>query len=448
MDDIKQNGFVSSLDISEHPLISAKKNIRLRYYVALEYLVNSCALDADYARARLLQYRVVFFGEEAAVSLTEASGDDIVKKVVNDFLMPWKSKYRFLLLCDIALIISDKNAVKQACEMIAIHFSRRKRGELYELSEALYDNRIVLPVYVSANSLIKQFRANYTFTTQKEMRVMVTANISAGKSTLINAIIGKPIARMSQEACTANLGFIYNKPFEDNYIHLLGSPLSLIAAKDFANVEKSAVCSIASYFTASGHSQVRICLIDTPGTNFAVNRNHGELTRKAILEECYDKLIYVLNTNRLGSEDEIKHLKYVYENVPEEKVIFVLNKLDKFKSAEDSISESIEGVRADLQKIGYANPIICPISAYFSLLLKMKHNNDEPLDADYQDDFNRLVKKFCKPEYNLSAYYDEFIEDIAHDGDELLKMSFISGMYGFENKLYGGAEYEKSVHQV
>jgi hypothetical protein len=203
------------------------------------------------------------------------------------------------------------------------------------------------------------------------------------------------------------------------------------------SIGKESVSSVASYFRATRPLPKRICLIDTPGVNFALNTNHGKVTRKAIAEENYDKLVYVLNASSLGTDDEIKHLKYVYENAPNEKLVFVLNKLDCFNSIDDSISESIDGVKTDLEKIGFKNPIICPMSAYFSLLLKMKQNNEE-LSEDDRDVFDLYVKKFNKPEYDLSVYYHEELVSKKPINDDLMKMSFISGLFDFENILYGG----------
>jgi len=147
----------------------------------------------------------------------------------------------------------------------------------------------------------------------------------------------------------------------------------------------------------------------------------------------------MINACYICRDEEIKHLKYVYKNVPNEKVIFVLNKLDDFRKTEDSISKSIEGIKADLQKIGFENPIICPLSAYFSLLLKMKLNN-EKLSEDEQDVFDYYVKKFSKPEYDLSVYYEKTLSGISRNDDVLIKMNYLSGLYGFETVLYGGTK--------
>jgi len=454
---VKKGVFVSSLRITEHPLINSRKKIKLLYFTVLEHLVNICAypLNTDYANARLLEFRNLLVNTETAslfdkkYRLLRENINNTVKKLVHDFFKPWKRKYCVMFLCDIAIIILDKAAAGKSLDIMARYLGSRKRKRLYELFEMLYNksysDSTLPPEFVKVTNMAAQFYANRDFVARQEMRILVTANISAGKSTLINAIVGKPVTKAVQEACTSRLCFLYNKPFEDNHIHLLASSLNLNATYDeLRTAEKEAVCSIASFFRVSGRSQIRVCLIDTPGVNSAVNRDHGILTRKAIVEETYDKLIYVLNANVLGTDDEIRHLKYVYENVPGEKVIFVLNKLDDFKKTEDSISGSIEGVKRDLQKIGFKNPVICPFSAYFSLLLKMKLSNDN-LSHDEQDIFDLFVKKFNKPEYDLSAYYDktymETLKDKYQTENVLIKMGIISGLYGFEETvLYGGTK--------
>jgi GTPase Era involved in 16S rRNA processing len=200
---------------------------------------------------------------------------------------------------------------------------------------------------------------------------------------------------------------------------------------------RESVSSIASHFRASGHPQKRICLIDTPGVNYALNSDHRKRTRKAIVSENYDKLIYVLDANSLGTDDEIAHLKYIYANTSNEKLVFVLNKLDRFKSAEDSIAASMDGVRVSLVKIGFKDPVICPMSAHFAFLLKIKQNNGK-LSEDEQDTFDFYLKKFNKPENDLSIYYHKEFADKKTIRDELVKMSFLSGLFGLESILYGG----------
>ena len=264
--------------------------------------------------------------------------------------------------------------------------------------------------------------------------------MSAGKSTLINALVGKPVTRMAQETCTANLCYVFNKPFEDKSVHLLASPLNLNATNvDLMSVERTNISYIASYFRTMVQPKARICFIDTPGVNSAMDCEHGKLTHRALADEKYDKLIYVLNANKLGTDEEFVYLKYIFENTPKDKVIFVLNKLDDYKSKEDSITASIEGVRKDLIQLGYENPVICPLSAYFALLLKMKQNG-ELFTEDEQDTLDHYVKKFSKAEYDLSSFSDEITIPIQLPKDQLSAFGLKCGLYGLENILYGGME--------
>lgn len=421
-------------------MVRSKKNTKIRYYDTLDYLVRQCVNEAEYINIRLLQYRIMLIGSEIANTLTTKNRDSSIRSIINDRCRPWMWKYRFWLMCDIALITAERAAVENAQRVMAGYLSKRQCALLDILVTTLFTDNIIPQKLFFAENLIQQFRMNRKFMAQPEMRILITANMSAGKSTLINAFIGKPIVRTSQEACTANLSYLFNKPFEDNSVHLLASPLNLNAShNDLMNAEKGNISYVASYFRALTQPKARVCFIDTPGVNSAINRDHGKLTRKALADEKYDKLLYVLNANNLGTDEELRYLKYVSENVPKDKVIFVLNKLDNFRSAEDSISASIEGVRNDLLQLGYENPIICPLSAYFALLLKMKKNGDS-LNEDEEDSYNLYVKKFSKAEYDLSISFDKIIISPQMLEDELSILALKCGLYGLENILYGGIE--------
>lgn len=436
-----QNNFVTSHSLTEHPLKRAKKKTKIQYYVILDYFVSQCAGVAEYANARLSQYHAMLIGDETLNVFTDGNHKPMIRSMVSGWLRPWMWKYRFWLMCDIALITANKNAIENAQEIILGYLNKPQSATLGMLVSTLYTDEPIPQKLLFAEGLIYQFRLNRRFIAQQEMRILITANMSAGKSTLINALIGKQVARTSQEACTANLCYLFNKPVEDGTIHLLSPRLNLNAAyDDLMSTGQSDSSDIASYFRSFVHSESprRICLIDTPGVNSAINQEHGKRTRNALLNEQYDMLIYVLNANQLGTDAEINYLKYVSENVPKDKVIFVLNKLDNFKSTDDSIAASIEGVQNDLIHIGFENPIICPLSAYFALLLKMKQNH-EAMNEDEQDAYDYYVKKFSRPEYDLSTYLEGSALPVV-DGaeDERLALAERCGLHGLENILYGG----------
>lgn len=427
--------FTSSLILDNHPMKCVKPKLKIQYYIILEYFVKQVE-DSEYTTFRLNQYRDILLEDTRKPDLTNISIDNLIHSMVNCTLKPWKKKYRYWIMCDIALILLDEINIQKAADSMKLFLSKRKQKQIDVLLSVLKNDKFDKNSINFAANLIEQYRENYHFLKKPELRFIVTANMSAGKSTLVNALIGKSLARTSQETCTGNICYIYNKPFEDNHIHFETSQLNLDAtASEIKNFDWRTVASTASYFRHLSERKIRICIIDTPGVNSTLDKRHGEITREAIKSESYHKLIYVLNANKLGTDEEIRYLKWICENVPMNKIIFVLNKLDDFKCTDDDIEASIEGVRNDLFALGYENPIICPLSAYFALLIKLKHKG-EILTDDEEDEYVFYTKKFSKPFYDLLKYYEGIEED--RKDDEMISMSKKCGLYDFEDILFGG----------
>lgn len=430
--------FIEALALETHPMREEDAKLRMRYYIALEYLIEQCEDNTQYTNARLAQYRGFLVGNASVHKMTNKERKGITRSLVNHIFMFWRKKYRYWLLCDIALIFIHETKIQKAASCLKEHLNTRQARRLDALITTIFNDEEIPKEIAFTAELIKQFRINRTFAAKPEIRVLITANVSAGKSTLVNAIVGKPLTRTAQETCTGNLCYLYNKPFEDKFVHLSASPLNLNASyNDLANIDQSAITSISSHFRTIIPTN-RICIIDTPGVNSAINRQHRTITRKVLQKESYDKLVCILNANRLGTDEEKAHLIWVHKNVPKEKVVFVLNKLDEFRSVDDSIKESIEGVKRDLNVIGYKNPLICPLSSYFAFLIKLKENGEQ-MTEDEIDAYDLYVKKFSKEEYDLSIYYSG-VHNYNNVGDsELIQMSKKCGIYGLEQILFGGS---------
>ena len=260
--------------------------------------------------------------------------------------------------------------------------------------------------------------------------------MSAGKSTLINAIIGKPLARTSQEACTANLHYYYSKAFEDGITSIQAKETRYdISRNDLDSIDGNSPTSISTYFQTMRPYTNRICIVDTPGVNSAINMSHGDLTRNALKHESFDMIVYVFHAGGLGRDEEHQYLKYLSYTVPKDKIVFVVNRLDEFRRKEDSIKASIEKIRTDLENLGFESPHIFPFSAQLALLIKSRLNGDE-LDEDQEDDLKRLIVKFRKPEFDLSKYYEPFDND--SESDELIQTAKHCGLLGLEKVLHEG----------
>lgn len=430
------NCFIMSQRFELHPVVKMNKNLQVNYYQTLKFFVDQCSGNDVYIRARIDQYRNLLV-EDIESTIHNKNIDGIIKSIVNNICKPWRRKLRYFLLCDLTFVLASKSMVQDALRLMKKYIRKKQRVIMDEFFENIFDNSCRPTRVKKADILLKQIRANRAFVMRPERRIIVTANMSAGKSTLINAITGKPVVRTAQEACTATLCHVYNKAFEDNAVHLLASPINLNATYDeLSKVSNSTNICVASYFRLSSDNSYRICMIDTPGVNSILHKEHGELTRNTLSNCAYDKVVYMFNANKLGTDEEFEYLKYISERIPKNKMVFVVNKLDDHRKTDDSIEKSIDGVRKDLASLGYKEPVICPISAYFAFLVKMKQYGEQ-LSEDEKDVFDLYAKKFNNPEYDLSRYYKTTTGNMSSNEDSLTVLCNRCGLYGLESILFG-----------
>ncbi len=429
--------FINALDLREHPLKKSKIKMRCEYYAVLECIIEGSKLspeDMRFAQARLQVYHKMLLPEDLPVNAADLN-------FVREFCdKPWRRKFRFLLAADIALIIPDDEKSANAYTLLTCTLTPACQSEVKRFVTYMRCGGKPQKGYLTAEPLVRQYRANREFLSKPERRIIVTANMSAGKSTLINALIGKPIARTSMEACTGNVNRIYSKPYEDGRVHFMSDEINLSEeinmdadTDTIRGVELTGHTAFASYFAGTAAQAPRICLIDTPGVDAALYKEHTTITHNALLSEQYDTVLYVISPTNLGTDAEMNHLRWVAKNVAKDKVIFVLNKLDKFHEGADSVDESIASLREDLVGVGFENPVICPISAYYSYLAKLKMTGQTISEMETYE-FDYLSIKFMRPAYDLSRFYGG--QSAAETEEQMLCKR--AGVYGLENIIYGG----------
>ncbi|MBO4587713.1 MAG: dynamin family protein [Bacteroidales bacterium] len=230
-------------------------------------------------------------------------------------------------------------------------------------------------------------------------KVLVVANVSAGKSTLINAITGVRTCKTANLACTTNLKYIFNKNHEDGFTYFSSSEKKYQYTYYLDSLKTENASHIAFHFNSS-LSDTNICLIDTPGVNDSHNSNNGRTTLEAIRQNQYDVLLFIANAKNFGTDDDKKLLHKIVKHC-KKPVVFILNQLDCFKQSEDSIEKMITDFSNDMVKMGVNSPIIAPVSAKAALLMK---RNPNELDDDDSSELDLLKKRFSRPYYNLQAY--------------------------------------------
>ena len=158
--------------------------------------------------------------------------------------------------------------------------------------------------------------------------------------------------------------------------------------------------------------------------------DHKEMSHETIKTTKCDLLLYLFNGENIGSDDDMRHLSFVKENY-NGNIIFLVNRMDRFKKGVDSVAGTMKTVRKDLEKIGFSDPKIYPISAYAAYLAKMSIYG-EKLNEDEQEELEFLKRKLSREEFAYPTYYpnevdisdkkdNEFAYVLVHSGILLLE---------------------------
>lgn len=292
-----------------------------------------------------------------------------------------------------------------------------------------------------------------------QYKIAVVANMSAGKTALINALFGKDILPSSNEATSDCAIHIHSRLIEGEKkakIHF--SPESKKSSVVIEGVDKDFVYDLKQYAKKdSEEMNVRyknvesielyypfyniradqesvaydVILIDTPGPNNTgeYSEKHKDQTRE-VLANC-DMVLFVFSYTELDANlatDEQRLWKPILERLEKDEdfcVYFVLNKIDfaiedntrdidrysenfyelKRKKWFEHESKAIEKLDNKLKEIGVRNAEIFPVSSYFQLLNRLDKLND-----DEEDEFDKIKKRHFQNVFGENEWEGEFIK--------------------------------------
>lgn len=426
--------------ILKHPIMDESEEYKRRYINTLEYFVRKYSNRDKYSRSMLELYKNKLMGHPECYEYKDEELKQISKGVLS-----WKMKkfkffsYRYCLLLDVIFICSffDNKKSEAIFHEILEIYNKRYWKKLEALYCEIVGTSEAFGQWDQTDYLIDCIKANKTFLAQNNRNILVTANMSAGKSTLLNALIGKKVNKTQNDACTAKTHYLINKAFEDNLTYEYDFALELDASQEILMEDNennsSSDIYVGTKFRSIEDVDIPVCFIDTPGVNSSQDKIHREISEKDIRESKYEMLMYVMNGENMGTEDERRHLEFVAENY-KGVVIFVINKLDRYRK-EDSITETIEQVKRELEEMGYKQPIICPISAYAAYLAKMNLFGEE-LNDDEMDELDMFYRKLSKDEYQLNKYYPRAYQNISVTEDKNQQLLLHSGILSLEKILY------------
>lgn len=254
---------------------------------------------------------------------------------------------------------------------------------------------------------------------KSEAEVSIIATMSSGKSTLLNAILGRELLPSKNEACTATICRIKDVDGMENFRlkveNLDGKIISDWHETDLKDMEKFNEAGnenginlyVEGDIPGIDSEEMNLILIDTPGPNNSQNTEHKEATYNFINDTKNNPLVlYVMNATQHGTNDDERLLTEISAIIKnngkqaEERFIFALNKIDCFDPEKESIDKLIENSKKYLRKFGIENPKIFPISAEAAKLVRL-NNRGENLSRSQSANLRNFEYSFLPvPEEN------------------------------------------------
>lgn len=300
----------------------------------------------------------------------------------------WSDIFRIISISGEQKILNQPSFFNKLCNLQRF-YDKKTLGKIHDFyldSKKLMDNEIER-LYLN-DQLFKQ---------QKEYSILVVGNMSAGKSTLINAIVGSKVERVKSTVCTSQLKYIYNKPYEDGITMTDGFSY---AWTDKADISVLDAMHIALHFK-QGTRNRRCVLIDTPGVNYANESTHLNVTANALNSKNYDIILYVMNALYFESNDEKRFLSTI-AGIKGKRIVIALNQLDQLNMDDDSIEQVVNEVNIYVRSmVNGKNISVVPVSAKAAYLASAPQ---EQLSKQESFTKEQYTKMFGSMFYDLGLY--------------------------------------------
>ena len=421
-----------------HPLFDEKEELKRKYVALIKKYAEKYEIE-EKRRSDLQMLQQAMFGNDninlSCRSYTERDEAEVFKTRFSPFRF-FSYRYLFLFDCLMLFAVSDDRKGELICEEFKAHIHSRYHKKIDMMVSSMYsgDEKFAEKTLISTD-MIRAWKDARKYSQSTEHSVFFTATISAGKSTLINSIIGEDLSGTKKAACTSNILRFHAAPNINNRYTIINADGNQYL-KDAGSVQmyirnSTQQIDIVGYFLSVLH-EGKYTLVDTPGVNSSLNPQHKELVRKEFSDNNPEILVYVIPVETYGSEDDYNHLKYVLKKVSYGRIVFVVNMMDTYDPEDDSVEDILQNIRVHLSEIGFENPMVCPVSAKAGLLIKKMVRNIEMTDNERKSAEN-FIKLFSKPEYDFGKYYPL----VKNEDDYLNRALLNTGILGLEQVVFG-----------
>ncbi len=217
--------------------------------------------------------------------------------------------------------------------------------------------------------------------------IAVCATMSAGKSTFVNALLGRDVLPARNEATTAKITSVYDKDGlsgllgfvqkADGNIGNLCYDVQSVDLNEWNNSPDVRRVFLQGDLDGIHNKNMIVAVHDTPGTNNSGDISHHDVTIQFLQENRMDAIVYVANATQLCTVDERALLSEIFRTIVQPyklPVIFILNKSDEIDEDKENIADVMDRYKKYLSDIGFISPVLFPVSSKSARLLKMVQN--------------------------------------------------------------------------
>ena len=298
-----------------------------------------------------------------------------------------------------------------------------------------------------------------------KFEVNVVATMSSGKSTLINALLGRQLMPAANEATTATIVKIIDTD-QDNFTAVAYDKgghevtrIENVTLEDMKNLNddyKVSAVDIYGKIPFVKSVGMKLVLVDTPGPNNSRDKNHEAMTYRMIKDSDKSLVLFVMNGQQLGINDEKILLDYICDQMKEggkqgrERFIFAVNRVDAYSPKNegmDCVERALKNVKSGLEERGIQNPNIFPVSALSALEYRIE--DDEPTALNT---FITRSKKYDALKFNTYYHYSNLpqgarknIDALLEKVDDMEKVEIYSGIISIEQAI---AQYVNKYARV
>lgn len=350
----------------------------------------------------------------------------------------------------------DLTSSFSANQDINVKFNFVKKGDAETVEKAIDEIFLEIEKGPVAEMRDKKIKEAFEKAKNQQFEINVIATMSAGKSTLINALLERKLMPIGNQATTATIVKILDKKgqkefsakaFDQN--HKLVKQFTDITYQDMvslnsdANVSTIEIQGDIPFVRSIG---MRLVLIDTPGPNNSRDKQHEIMTYRMLENSDKSLVLFVINGRQVGIKDEQDVLGFVCETMDKggkqsrERYIFAANQMDAYDIDDEGIGcveKALNDEKEILEGKGIINPNIFPVASRPALEVRTQDPKRMTLNAFENNVAGSDVYHFEKY-YHFSHLPQKAKTDVEiwlNNADEREKIEIHTGIVSIEQAI-------------